>query len=457
MPTGSDPIYLPELREMLATNNIEEMREFCQALHPVRAAEFMDGLEPAEIWAILKNADRDTVVEIFSYFDESLQVDIFEAAPRDEIADLIERLPSDDRVDVLQSTDKDVVAELMPLVDNEDRRDIQRLSAFPDDTCGAEMTTDFVRLRESMTVEEAFAEISRQTSEIETVYYLYVVDKNDHLVGLVSARQLLTAMGRPQAPIRDLMKRDLITVRADEDREVAANEVARFDFLAIPVVDSEHRMLGIITHDDVLDVMVEELTEDVQRSAAVEPLSESYLDTSPFLLARKRIIWLVLLFFGSILTAYALKGFDHITRNISWLIVFLPMIISTGGNTGGQSVALITTALSTGEVTTRDWWRVLVREIISGLILALAMGLCGLVCALVVSPPEVDSWQDLLVVPLAVTCVVFSGGLIGSMLPILFRRLGWDPALMSNPFVAGIEDVLGTIIYLSIAGFFLLR
>ena len=457
MPTGSDPIYLPELREMLATENVDEMREFCQALHPVRAAEFMDGLEPPEIWAILKNAEQETAAEIFSYFDESLQVDIFEAAPRDEIAEFIELLPSDDRVDVLQSTDKDVVAELMPLVDNEDRRDIQRLSAFADGTCGAEMTTDFVRLRENMTIEEALQEIGRQTSEIETVYYLYVVDHNDHLVGLVSARQLLTAMGRPLTPIRDLMERDLITVRADEDREVAAKEVARFDFLAIPVVDTEHRMLGIITHDDVLDVMVEELTEDAQRSAAVEPLSESYLDTSPFLLARKRIVWLVLLFFGSILTAYALKGFDKITTSITWLIVFLPMVISTGGNTGGQSVALITTALSTGEVTTRDWWRVLVREIISGLILAVSMGLCGLACVYIVWPGDVGHWYELLVVPVAVTCVVFSGGLIGSMLPILFRWLGWDPALMSTPFVAGIEDVLGTIIYLSIAAFFLMR
>ena len=262
---NNNPIYLPELREMLAENNAAEMREFCTAIHPVRAAEFLEGLEPLQIWTIIQHADLSERVEIFNYLDEETQADIMEAAPREDIAEFISHLPSDDRVDALQSVEDQVVDELMPLIHAEDRRDIQRLTAFPDDSCGSEMTTDFVRLNENMTVEEALHEISRQTEVIETVYYLYVVDENDHLVGLVSAKQLLKNIGRPQTLISSLMERDLITVDAMESREEAARAVAKYDFLAIPVVDEEHHMLGIITHDDIIDVVQDEATEDASR------------------------------------------------------------------------------------------------------------------------------------------------------------------------------------------------
>lgn len=447
-------LLLPELREMLAENNIDEMKEFGSALHPASVADFLVGLTPGEIWAILRNIDPATRADIFSYFDEDLQVKIFESAPRGEIAEFIEYLPSDDRVDILDEVEEKVVDELMPLIAAEDRQDIKRLSAYPEGTCGAEMSTDFLALRDDMTFRQALDEISRQSRSLETIYYLYVVDSNGKLVGLVSAKELLRHISRPETPLRDFMKTDLITVNADDDREDAVKIVAKYDFIAVPVVDEQGKMLGIITHDDVLDTIVEEMAENAHLSAAVTPLADPYLTTGLWTLARKRFMWLAILLFGAVTTALILNGFDEVSHKIVWLVAFLPMIVSTGGNTGGQSATLVITALATGEITLSDWWRIVHREILMGILLGLAMGVCGLINALLIMGGKVGI-SELMIVPAAVFFVVFASNMTGAILPLIFQRLGWDPALMSNPFVAGISDTLGTFIYMALALFFL--
>jgi magnesium transporter len=446
----TNPLYLPELREMIQQGNEEELREFCEALHPARTAEFMDGLDPEEIWEVLRHTDLQNRVAIFGFFEPELQVGVLEVGPAEEMAQFVAHLPPDDRVDVLQSSSPERVRELMPLIPVEERRDIQRLRSFPESMAGAEMTTEFVRLRESMTVEESLGEISRQTEKMETVYYLYIVDDNDHLVGLVSARQLLASIRHPKTRVGEIMERDLITVNAYEDREEAAQKVARFDLLAIPVVDEEHRMLGIITHDDVLDVMVDELTEDAQRSAAVEPLEESYMGTPLLTLVKKRLLWLMILFFGALLTAFALDEYESVTQAIPWLVIFIPLVISTGGNSGGQSAALIITALSKNEITSSDWLRILVREVLMGTLLGFVLGAVGYLCALLFAPGGAG-WYEFLVIPITLLLVVILGTITGSGLPLLFRKIGWDPAMMSNPFVAGLLDVGGILIFMKLA------
>ncbi|MBQ6620465.1 MAG: magnesium transporter [Thermoguttaceae bacterium] len=448
-------LLLPELREMLATNNVEEMREFCTALHPASVADFLIGLTPSEIWSILRNIDPKIGADIFSYFEEDLQVQIIESAPRDEIAGFIEYLPSDDRVDILDEVEEDVVDELMPLLDPEDRQDIRQLSSYPEGTCGAEMSTDFLALRDDMTFSQALDAISKQSPVLETVYYLYVLNSVDRLVGLLSAKELLRHIGTPGALIRDYMKTDLITIDAGADREDAAKLVAKYDFIAVPVVDHDGRMLGIITHDDVLDTIIEEMAENAHLSAAVAPLADPYLATDLWTLARKRFTWLAILLFGAVTTALILNGFDSVSKKIVWLVAFLPMIVSTGGNTGGQSATLVITALATGEITLRDWWRIVHREVLMGVLLGVAMGACGLINALLIMGRSVPL-THLMVVPTAVFFVVFSSNLTGALLPLIFQRIGWDPALMSNPFVAGISDTLGTLIYMLLAVIFLL-
>ena len=440
---------------MLATNNVEEMREFCTALHPASVADFLIGLTPSEIWSILRNIDPKIGADIFSYFEEDLQVQIIESAPRDEIAGFIEYLPSDDRVDILDDVEEDVVDELMPLLDPEDRQDIRQLSSYPEGTCGAEMSTDFLALRDDMTFSQALDAISKQSPVLETVYYLYVLNSVDRLVGLLSAKELLRHIGTPGALIRDYMKTDLITIDAGADREDAAKLVAKYDFIAVPVVDHDGRMLGIITHDDVLDTIIEEMAENAHLSAAVAPLADPYLATDLWTLARKRFTWLAILLFGAVTTALILNGFDSVSKKIVWLVAFLPMIVSTGGNTGGQSATLVITALATGEITLRDWWRIVHREVLMGVLLGVAMGACGLINALLIMGRSVPL-THLMVVPTAVFFVVFSSNLTGALLPLIFQRIGWDPALMSNPFVAGISDTLGTLIYMLLAVIFLL-
>jgi magnesium transporter len=440
-------LYLPELREMLAEDNTADLTEFCTALHPARTAEFMDGLDAAEAWAVLQHAEMPLRAEIFGFFDEDMQVEIIEAMDRAKIAQFIGDLPPDDRVDLLNEVEQDIVDELMPLVPSEERRDILRLQSYPEDTAGAEMTTEFARLNEDLTVGEALKEIAPQAEELETIYYLYVVDDEDHLHGLVSARQLVSAIGKPETQIGQLMERDLVTVHVADDQEEVADKVARYDLLAIPVVDDEHRMLGIITHDDIIDVVREEAAEDAYRIAAVEPLDEGYLETHIFTLTWKRGIWLTILFFGALLTAAALGEYESTIESFAWLVLFIPLVISTGGNTGNQSATLIITALSTGDITLDDWWRVVSRELIMGLLLGGFLGLIGFFCALFVAPGYVAAC----VIPITILLVVIAGTLCGSLLPLLFSRLGLDPAMMSSPFVAGIIDVLGIVIYMKVA------
>jgi magnesium transporter len=472
-------LYLPELREMLAERDTAGLQEFCTALHhPARTAEFMEGLTAKEAWNVLQHAELPLRAEIFDFLEQEKQIEIIETGDRAEIAQFVAHLPPDDRVDLLNEADPQVVAELMPLIPVEERRDIQRLRSYLEGTAGAQMTTEFARLSEDLTVSQALQEVSRQAEELETIYYLYVVDEEDHLRGLVSARDLVSAMGKPDTRIGDLMERDLITVNVRDDQEDVAQTVAHYDLLAIPVVDAGHHMLGIITHDDVLDVMVEEAAEDAYRIAAVAPLEESYLETHVFKLTWKRGIWLTILFFGALLTAYALQSYLQEIDHFPWLILFIPLVISTGGNSGNQSATLIITALSTGNITLKDWWRVVHRELAMGLLLGGFLGICGYGCALLITPGGGDAAVispgdaeaavvapeqgetgigpvDALVIPVTIVLVVLCGTLSGSLLPLLFKRLGLDPALMSNPFVAGLIDVVGIVIYMKVAVAFL--
>lgn len=321
------------------------------------------------------------------------------------------------------------------------------------------MTTAFARTREGLTARQALDEVLQQASDLETIYYVYVVDDENHLQGLISARQLFSAMRRPDAPICDLMEREVVTVRPTDDQEMVAQQVARFNFLAIPVVDEEHHILGIITHDDVIDVVVEEATEDAHLMGGVTPIAEDILTARFATVWRKRAVWLSVLFIAELLTFTALTQFEDSIDAIVALSLFVPLCISTGGNSGSQAATLITRALALGQVTTRDWLRVLRHEILMGLALGLTLGAIGFVRA-AMTPESVlgnaDRWMLALVISQSVAAICLWGTLVGSMLPLLFRRVGIDPGIASSPFVATFVDVTGILIYFSIAHVYLL-
>jgi magnesium transporter len=447
-------LYLPELREMLADNDAAGLREFCEALNPTRAAEFMAGLDSDETWQVLLQSSEETRVDIFLYLDADKKQTILESCATVEVAGLVAELPPDDRVDLLQELDEDRRDELLAIIPLEERRDFQRLSQYAESTAGAVMTTEIAKLSEDLNIREALNEIGRQIDEYETIYYLYIVDNENRLRGIVSARQLLAGMRQPDTHLQDLMESDLVTVNVMDDQEDVANKVAKMDLLAIPVVDGQHKLLGIITHDDVIDVVREEATEDAHRIGAVDPLDESYLRTSLFTLSWKRGIWLGFLFFFALITTVALDRYESVMDKWKWLMAFIPLVISSGGNSGSQSATLIITALSRGHITVGDWSRVVSREIVVGLLLGGALGLLGFVASFFIIPGEVGMLA-MAIIPLTLLTVVICGTLTGSILPILFERIGWDPAIMSTPLVAGIVDILGIVIYVNLAILFM--
>lgn len=433
---------------MLAAEDRAGLEDFCAAMHPARAAEFMQGLTPAETWAVLQAAEAAERVEIFEYLDQARQVEILETAAPEETSQVIADMAPDDRVDLLKLVDPAAVERLLPLVPTEERRDINRLSLYPEGTAGSLMTTNVARLSESVTVGDALKEIALQTQNHETIYYIYVVDSENHLRGLITARQLLMHLGTPDELVTDLMQRDLVTVEATDDQEAVASKVADYNFMAIPVVDHEHHLVGIITHDDVIDVLREEAEEDAYRAGAIAPLEESYLSTPIHTLSWKRGMWLSALLAASFLTVFALKSFNQTLDAVGWLALFLPLIVSCGGNSGGQSATLVITALTSGDLTIKDWWRVLRRELSMGLLLGAWLGSIAYIGALlVVDEPTAG---ELLVIPITLLLVVTCSTIVGGALPLIFRRLGLDPALMSNPFVAGIIDITGILIYLTV-------
>ncbi|GIW97338.1 MAG: magnesium transporter MgtE [Pirellulaceae bacterium] len=440
-------LFLPELREMLATGAEEELREFCTALHPARTAEFMEGLTREEQWKVLQYAEPPLRAEIFSYFPHDRQIEMLLHENEKQVAELITHIPADDAVDLLSELPERRVEQLLALVPAPDRRDIRRLQTFPEGTAGSIMTTEAACLDERLTVRQALEKLSRQAERLETIYYIYVVDDTNHLRGVLSTRMLVSSIGKPERTIAELMDTDIVTVDAYDDQEKVAQIVAKYDLLAIPVVDEQRHMLGIITHDDVMDVVREEATEDVQRIAAVDPLEDSYIRTSILTLARKRGMWLGILFFAGLITAFALRGYESEFESYAWLVWFIPLIIGSGGNSGAQTSTLIIAAMAAGEVDSKQWWRIIVREIATGGLLGLFLASLALTPALLLAP---SAWAAT-VVPLTILFVVLCGTFSGSILPLLFRRLGWDPALMSNPFVAGIMDITGIVVYVTIA------
>ena len=444
-------LYLPELREMLDRRDESALREFCTALHPARTAEFMEGLSASEAWAVVSYADGVLREEIFSYFGHDRQSEIIETQELEGIAQLVADLAPDDRVDVLDHVHPNRVHQLLELLPADERHDILRLRLYPEGSAGAVMTTEIAKLSESLSVTDALTELGRQAGEFETIYYLYVVDATDHLRGVVSTRQLVSAMGRPETRLGELMETDVVAVNPMDDQEDVARQVAKYDLLAIPVVDRERVMVGIITHDDVIDVVREEATEDAHRSAAVAPLDTSYLKTHVLTLGWKRGIWLTILFAAAMLTAGALEYYSSQLAQWYWLVWFIPLIISCGGNSGSQSATLVVTALATGDITLNDWGRVLWREVLQGLLLGLFLALIGYVAVSMIQPNTETTRFNAFVVPVTVLLVVVSGTVLGALLPLLFQRLGLDPALMSNPFVAGIIDILGIVVYMSVA------
>ena len=439
---------------MLQENDSTAMRTFCETLHPATVAEsLVDGFTVEEVWRFLAHTTVRTQATIFEYLPLEWQIKLVEGSGRQQMAKLIEQMAHDDRVDLLRRLQPRVTEELLRLVDEADRRDIAALAGQEENTAGSLMTTDYAWVPATITVSEAFDRLRLQAPDSETIYYVYVLDDQRKLLGVVTLRKLVLAPRR--AVVGDIMDRELVTVQAKDDQEQVAQVMARYDLLAIPVVDDERRLVGIITHDDVIDVVVREATEDVQHLGGVLSLTENYLTADFFTVWRKRVVWLACLFVAELFTFTALAAYEHAIESVIVLSLFVPLCISTGGNSGSQAATLITRAMALGHVTVGQWVTVLRHELLMGLALGAALGLIGFVRASLtpheVLRNQVEWWQLAVVISQSVMAICLWGTLIGSLLPLLFKRLGVDPAFASSPFVATFVDVTGIVIYFTIA------
>ncbi|MFN9272049.1 MAG: magnesium transporter [Planctomycetia bacterium] len=438
----ANPILIPELRVMLAEGDTAGLREVGAELHPATVAEFSEGLDDGEIWQLLDALTVERQAEVFPYYPMPRQVELVRAADRQHLGPLLEWMAADNRDDLLRELDPEFVEEILPLVAKAERHDIRMLLSCPEDSAGALMTTEYASLPADITAGEAVTRLRSQAPNSESIYYIYVLDAERKLVGFVSLRDLILA--KPTALVADLMQRDVIAVRMDEPSEKVVDLLARFDFIAIPVVDDRNRLVGIVTHDDVLDAVRQDATDDAQRIAAIAPLGESYLEAAIVSMTWKRGVWLTILFATAAVTAMVMAR-SPLTH--AWLIAFIPLVIASGGNSGNQSATLVITALSTGDCKLSDWPRILKREFALGLLLGTLLAVPGYLLALVYAPGPTEA----LVIPLTIMGVVMLGTLVGSVLPLLFRSIGLDPALMSNPFVSAIVDIVGIVLYTAIS------
>jgi magnesium transporter len=438
----ANPILIPELRVMLAEGDTAGLREVGAELHPATVAEFSEGLDDGEVWQLFDALPVERQAEVFPYYPMARQVELVKAADRQHLGPLLEWMAADNRDDLLRELDPELVEEILPLVAKAERHDIRMLLSCPEDSAGALMTTEYASLPADITAGEAVTRLRSQAPNSESIYYIYVLDAERKLVGFVSLRDLILA--KPTALVSDLMQRDPISVRVEEPRERVVEKLARFDFIAIPVVDDRNRLVGIVTHDDVLDAVRQDATDDAQRIAAIAPLGESYLEAAIVSMTWKRGVWLTILFATAAVTAMVMAR-SPITH--AWLVAFIPLVIASGGNSGNQSATLVITALSSGDCKLSDWPRILRREFALGLLLGTLLAVPGYLLALVYAPSPTAA----LVIPLTIMGVVMMGTLVGSVLPLLFRSIGLDPALMSNPFVSAIVDVVGIVLYTAIS------
>ena len=437
-------LLLPDLKEMLEQHDAEGLREFCEALYPAVAAEVLEDIEPAQAWEVLSHCSVERQAEIFEFMELPLQVALVDVIDRKPLSKLIEVMSPDDRVDLLGRMDPEHVENLLPLIAQAERSDIRKLLSYPEDSAGAVMTTEYASLTEGITVQDALQRLRVQAPDRETIYYIYVLDEGRRLQGVVTLRELILA--RPGSSIDQITKKDVISVRVDDDQEFVAQELGRYAFLAIPVVDNQHQLVGIVTHDDVIQVMQEEASEDAHRLGAVEPLEDSYISSKVREIVWKRGVWLVPLMGAAFVTASVLERYEDLLAVWIWMSPFLPLVMASGGNAGSQSATLIIRAIAAEKLDAGDLRHLLFRELFVAVGLASAlMLLAALGASCFVSPHQA------LVISSTVFTVVFLGAITGTILPMLLQKAGVDPAMMSNPLIASIVDVMGVIIYFTMA------
>lgn len=422
----------------------ESVREFVETAHAVDLASWLAELPQEQVKEYILAQDLPRQTETFSYLPLAIQAGLARQLPRQNLAEIVTQMHADDRADLFNSQSPEEQQRLLHDLEQDECEDICRLSSYAEGTAGAIMTSEYATLSATMTAGEAIEMLRREALDEETIYRSYILDADRHLIGSVRLYALILATA--DTPLTEIMDPNPVFVTLDMNQEEVALKIARYDLLAIPVIDNDDRLVGIVTHDDAADVMQRETTEDFQKIATVRPFSENIREATIGVLYTKRIFWLALLVFGNLFSGAGIAFFEEMILAYVSLVFFLPLLIDSGGNAGSQASTLMVRALATGDVRPKDWYKLISRE----LLIAAAL---GLTMALIVSPVGMmrGGVDIAVVVGLTMIMVVIVGSLVGMSLPFLLSRFNLDPATASAPLVTTISDVVGVLVYFSIA------
>lgn len=436
---------LLEIRALIAERKERGIHGLADRLGPSEWADLVPRLDTAEIAVLFQWLPEQELAELLEELDPAAAAAILRPLSRDAAADLLEAMDPDDATDVIEELPDAEAEQLLIQMEPADAAEIRELMAYPPDTAGGLMTPAFVAVSPDLRADQAIAALRRVAEEAETLFYVYVLDEAEHLLGVLSLHNLV--LTRPDALVETLMVRDAIRVRADADQETAARLLIDYNLLAVPVVDAEDRLLGIITQDDVADVLEEEATEDIERLGGSQPLDTPYRLAGFSLLLRRRIGWLLMLFVAGLLTSQVLANYQDRLERAEALTLFIPLIIGIGGNVGSQTVTTLVRAIGVGEVQLRDLGWVLAKEMSVGAAVGLIMAVAGFLRA------GGSYGRDIgLVVASTIVCVTLWSATVAAILPLVLRRLGVDPAVVSAPLITTLVDATGLFIYLTIAG-----
>lgn len=437
-----------EVRNLIRDRKVVQLRSYLTEMYDADIAELMDDLNDKVMALLLfRMLPKLQAVEVFSYLSVDNQREIINAIGEDDLPYLVDNIFFDDVIDMIEEMPAEFVNRVLINIPPEKRKLVNQFLNYPEDSAGGLMTIEYVRLTENMTVKNALDHVREIGLKKETVYTCYITNMHEKLIGIVSLRALVTE--DPHKKIVDIMEQDVIVVSTQDDQEVVAEKFKRYDLLAIPVVDHEGRLTGIITVDDIIDVMEQEATEDFQIMAAMTPSEEEYLATNVFVLAKNRIIWLLVLLISATFTGSIMKNFSDTLEALILLGMFIPMLMDTGGNAGSQSSTLIIRGLATGDIKLTDVFRVLKKEFLISII-------CGVILSavnfarIIIFEPQVPILIALTVSVTLITTVMMAK-VIGGLLPIAAKKLKLDPAIMAGPLITTIVDALSLIIYFNIA------
>jgi magnesium transporter len=448
--TGTESTDRPgtTIHDLIRSDDTEALRAMLASHHSADIVALLDGVDAKEAAGLIRLLPEERQGRVFGYFAPEQQVAMARALDRGSLAELITRMSHDERADLFNRLTPEQQAAILPGLAQAEREDIRKLAAYPEGTAGSVMTSDYATLSPELTTREAVDKLRLEAPDKETIYEAYIVDHERRVVGRISLRDLLVAPD--QATVGAVMRRDVHVVRAEEDREVAAQAVGTYDLIAVPVIDGDDRLVGIITHDDAMDVQVQEATIDMHKVASVGEGIVSVRNAGIWLLYRMRFVWLVLLVFGNIFSGAGIAYFEDTIAAYVALVFFLPLLIDSGGNAGSQAATLMVRGLATGDVALRDWGAMIGREVLVAGLLGLSMALAVSVIGLWRGGPEIA-----LVVSLSMILIVIVGSTIGMTLPFVLSRLKVDPATASAPLVTSIADAAGVLIYFAIATAFL--